>query len=679
MAFVHHPAYREGAEGTCVVCRCKVAVVVPGLLAALASISIAWGQTPGSAPAASTAPAATTAPAAPTAPTTSAVPTAPATPAVPSAPALAVAPTAAAVPNAGDFGAFVDDIVRRQVEELKVAGAVVIAVKDGQVLHKAAFGHANIAQGRSMDPEQTVVRLASISKLFTAIAVMQLAEQGRLDLDRDIQDYVDFPVPRESDERAITLRRLLTHEVPFEERVGGIGSFSGGRRDLRTFLVRHWPPRLDADPGVLSYTNFQFAVAAYVVERISGELFESYLEKHIFAPLGMQSTSARQPLPAPLASRVSEGYVTANLPPTPQSSGAAIIHEVGSTGVCASADDVARFMIALLENGAETSPPILSTESLRQMLSPQVATSGGVMGLAFSSPLADTDSFIGHAGGTGGFSSVLALSPSDRFGIFVLYNSMTASAPSASKHLLQQLSARYFLHRRPVEADGVPWWKPADVRGVYQPMRRNESTSYRLLSLLGQVRYTELPDGSLGSSAAIVPFLAADLRGKADVSFVSGARGLYARDGSPFSMYSRVPFWMRADLIVPVVLCCLLIAVARMVAGIVVQPRGWLPCIAYLGLFAQIAAIVSTMWLLIGGGDILVRTADPSVPRIAFTIYALAWLGVVGAAVRVWLVVRRWPEAGWLSRVVQSLLATVAVTLAAFSIFWKVAGTSLSF
>ena len=239
---------------------------------------------------------------------------------------------------------------------------------------------------------------------------MQLVEQGKLDLDRDVNKYLDFAVPRHPGLAAVTLRRLLTHQTGFEDRRGGIGAWSGERLPLGPFLARHMPPRNPANNDLVAYSNYNASLAAYIVERLSGERFEEYLNEHIFKPLGMTRTTAVQPLPDVFSTHVSDGYVRSDLLPTRESMGSATIHEVGSTGVSASGSDMARLMLTLLDHD----PKILSRDSLKAMMDAQARLPLGFYGLGIYSPLGrGCNAFVGHEGGTGGFSSALALLPAE--------------------------------------------------------------------------------------------------------------------------------------------------------------------------------------------------------------------------------------------------------------------------
>src|SRR5215211_1330131 len=229
----------------------------------------------------------------------------------------AVPPQASPPPELtkADFETFLDALIPSQLRNRSIAGAVVSVVKDGQVLFQKGYGYSDLEEKRPVLPDQTLFRPGSISKLFTATAVMQLVEQGRLDLDRDINDYLDFSIPKTYPE-PITLRQLLTHAGGFEETLKNL--FVARESDikpLRMYLVNEMPARIFPPGKIPSYSNYGFTLAGYIVERVSSEKFERYIENHILKPLGMNNSTFDQPLPPQLAPQMSKGYLSASKKP----------------------------------------------------------------------------------------------------------------------------------------------------------------------------------------------------------------------------------------------------------------------------------------------------------------------------------------------------------------------------
>ena len=286
----------------------------------------------------------------------------------------------AAALTSSDVQQTVPLFVREQLARRKIAGAVVVLVKDGVVLLGGGYGLADVAAQRPMRSD-TPVRIGSVTKLLTALAVMRLVDEGRVSLDEDVGRYLDFNLPAAPGGAPVTLRRLLSHQTGFEDRIGGIAADSDHQKPFGEFLAARRVPRLRLGDGVVAYANYNAALAARVVERVSGQSFERYLASHVFEPLGMVRTTAEQPAPDRL--QVSSGYVTSDVSPTRVSMAADAILEVGSTGVVTSATDMGRLLRTLLAS----EPGVVSRRAVDEMTRSQAPVPLGMMGLGMYSPL----------------------------------------------------------------------------------------------------------------------------------------------------------------------------------------------------------------------------------------------------------------------------------------------------
>jgi CubicO group peptidase (beta-lactamase class C family) len=229
--------------------------------------------------------------------------------------AAAGSPQPAAVNlTAEDVGPFLDGLMNAHLAWHDIAGGVVTVVKDGQILLCKGFGYADFARRETVVPDRTLFRPGSITKLFIGIAVMQLVEAGKIDLDRDINDYLDFKIPA-TFIQPITMRNLLTHTAGFDQRLRNL--FVGRREDLRPlrdYLIAEMPDRLFSPGAVPAYSNYGLALAGYIVERVSGVPYKDYVRYQIFRPLQMEHSTFDQPLPEDLSPDMSNGYVTASDP-----------------------------------------------------------------------------------------------------------------------------------------------------------------------------------------------------------------------------------------------------------------------------------------------------------------------------------------------------------------------------
>ena len=219
--------------------------------------------------------------------------------------------------TADNLAGVIDPMMAEWIDKHKGPGAVVVAVnRDGRIFAKG-YGFSDIDAKKPFTADTTLVRPGSISKLFTGIAVMQLVDSGKLDLDRDVNDYVDFAIPVPDGGVPVTLRRLLTHRAGFEEHLKGLFSRNPEPEPLGRWLAKNLPQRLFPKGDVEAYSNYGFALAGYIVERVSGEPFASYVQVHLLDPLGMSHSSFRQPLPDDLAPLMAKTYRPWPLPQLP--------------------------------------------------------------------------------------------------------------------------------------------------------------------------------------------------------------------------------------------------------------------------------------------------------------------------------------------------------------------------
>src|SRR6476620_928481 len=231
---------------------------------------------------------------------------APATAAAPLSPDAMPAP--ADRMTATDVEAWLDGFMPYALEQTDVAGSVVVVVKDGKVLLKKGYGFADLDKRTPVDADKTLFRPGSISKLFTWTAVMQLVEQGKLDLDADVNQYIDFKIPP-YEGKPVTLRNIMTHTSGMEEVIRGLIANNESEILPLDATLKHWIPARIYAPGTTpAYSNYATAIAGYIVQRVSGEPFDKYVANHIFAPLGMQHSSFSQPVQKNFHDMTSKGY-----------------------------------------------------------------------------------------------------------------------------------------------------------------------------------------------------------------------------------------------------------------------------------------------------------------------------------------------------------------------------------
>ena len=232
-------------------------------------------------------------------------------------PAPTVPPATAHTLDAADVNAWLDGYIPYAIHSGDIAGAVVVVVKDGQILTERGYGYADVKAEKPVDPKTTLFRPGSVSKLFTWTAVMQQVEAGKIDLDADVNKYLDFKIP-ERNGKPITMRNLMTHTPGFEEAIKHLFVQDKTRFKKLGPYLKIWTPNRIYDAGEqAAYSNYGAALAGYIVERVSGEPFDDYVAHHIFQPLGMTHSTFDQPLPANLAPDMAKGYPQASQDPKP--------------------------------------------------------------------------------------------------------------------------------------------------------------------------------------------------------------------------------------------------------------------------------------------------------------------------------------------------------------------------
>lgn len=462
-----------------------------------------------------------------------------------------------------DLEAFLDGFVPYALKNADIAGLTLVVVKDGQILFEKGYGYADVRTKRAMDPGLTLVRPGSTSKLFTWTAVMQLVEQGKLDLDRDINDYLDFKV-NSSFSKPITLRNLMTHRAGFEEGLKSILTYDP-KQFITTedYIKNHRRPTLFPTGEVPAYSNYGAALAGYIVQRVSGEPFESYVERHIYAPLGMTRSTFQQPTPEQLRADLSQGYMTASEPPRPFE----LITTVPAGGMSATADDMAKFMIACLQEGRYQENRILKPETVRRMFEPAVHQIDDidVMALGFFEENRNGHRVRGHGGDTIVFHTDLDLFVDDGVGIFFSLNSRgeNDSVYGVRQALFDAFADRYF------PGSGQPSAVPASsvvpnareharlIAGRYQSSRRVESAFISVLYLLNQTVISANDDGTINVPTfptnkpkryrEVSPFVWTEEGGQRKVALVGegSSRAVYSSD-DPSSIVQPVPAWKSA-------------------------------------------------------------------------------------------------------------------------------------
>ena len=623
----------------------------------------------------------------------------------------ATSPGTPHVMTADDLSTFLDGMVPYMIQRGDIAGGVISVVKDGKLLFARGYGYADLEKRTPVSPETTLFRPGSTSKLFTWTAVMQQVEQGKLDLDHDVNDYLDFKIPPR-DGKPVTLRQLMTHTAGFEDTARGLLPRKPEDVNLERYLKTHIPARIFAPGEIVAYSNYGCGLAGYIVQRVSGESFDDYVQKHIFEPLGMHHSSFAMPLPPPLAPLMAKGYKSASDgKPQPFE----LVDPAPAGAMSSSATDMANFMIAQLQGGRLGDTRILQQATAELMHSPQHTAAPGLAGfdLGFYQEDRNGQRIIGHGGDTIVFHSDLHLLLDANVGIFMSFNSAgdAGSAHVIRKAIFQAFLDRYFPQAAPTPATvATAKVDAARVAGWYQASRRNDS-ALRMLYLFGQVHVSAKPDGTLSVSMLndyagkplqwheTGPLHYSEVNGKSQLAFVADAQGgirYWASDAEvPVFVFQRVSAAKSMGVVGPLMGLSIVVLLATLLTWFV----GWWVRRHYrrtlelsdrqrrtrrlsrLGVLALVIVVVG--WLSFIG----ITSADESLlldgsgTGWLYLLHVLGVVGLLGAlavvvhAVRAWMAPRcgRWVRAG------ETLLALAAIYLAWFIVAFGLVSFNVRF
>ncbi|HET7221786.1 MAG TPA: serine hydrolase domain-containing protein, partial [Rhodanobacteraceae bacterium] len=458
-------------------------------------------------------------------------------------PAEAAVPAAAGTTptmDAADLRTFFDGLVPYMLKRNDIAGGVISVVKDGKLIFAQGYGYAEVAKRTPVIPDRTLFRIGSVSKLFTWTAVMQLVAAGKIDLDADVNKYLDFRIP-EKFGKPITMRDLMTMTPGFAEVIRDL-IFASPRQPfpLRQYLAARIPPRIFPPGKVVAYSNYGATLAGYIVQRVSGEPFDKYVEAHILKPLAMSHSTFVQPLPAALRDEMATGYITATDRTTVPFE---VVEPYPAGSFTSSATDMANFMIMQLQGGQFDGNTILPAATAQLMHSPHYNAAPGINGYDFGFYRENRNGLriIGHGGDTLAFHSDLHLLLDKDIGIFMSFNSAgkapNGTAEGVRTELFRAFLDRYFPYSVPQEkALASAKTDAARVAGWYWASRR-ENSALRLIYSLGQAKVAALPNGDITVSMLkdpsgavkhwreIGPLLYREVNGQSRLRFVTNSDG----------------------------------------------------------------------------------------------------------------------------------------------------------
>jgi CubicO group peptidase (beta-lactamase class C family) len=610
------------------------------------------------------------------------------------------------VPSAGghqltaeDAEAWLDGLMPTALKSAQVPGAVVVIVKDGKVLLEKGYGFSDYEKATPVDARTTLFRVGSTSKLFTWTAVMQLVELGKLDLDADVNSYLDFKIPSLHG-KPVTLRQIMTHRAGFEESAKDLLSFGDKPPVLGDRLKSYVPPRiLDPSEGP-GYSNYAAALAGYIVQRVSGEPYEDYIQRHILMPLDMRNSTFTQPLPEAMRAHMSMGYETWDKP----GAGFEIVAVPPAGALTASGDDMAHFMIAHLQLGRYGDVEILKPETARLMQTTITKALPELNGnaLGFYEQNINGHRVIAHGGDTVYFHTDLALFADDRVGLFTSVNAKgkDANGEFLRQSIFEEFADRYFPGERAATRvdEATAKAHAAMIAGAYINTRRADSTFISLLKLIGTTTVaanaegtiTTAPTGPAETFFEIKPFLWQQQNGHDRIQGMvkDGKVVRWSSDAAaPIFVFERAGGIAGTGLELPLSVAALVLlsltAILWPVSALIRRHYRKGPASAAPGALAyrwvRICAVLTVaaigMWVLaIGEVSATNGHSVAALIHIAQIVSFVAFAG--GVAVALWNLLRVLKDGGWIGKLYAIALAAAFSVMLWISLSYHLIGIS---
>lgn len=545
-----------------------------------------------------------------------------------------------------------DAFFNQALGDFGVHGAVMVIIQDDRVRFAKGYGYADAARQAPFDPQTTVLRAGSIAKTLTATAVLQLAEQDLLDLDADVNQYLTrYKVPPTFPE-PVTARQLINMTAGFDTRFIGIRAASREQViPLAEYLSERMPPRVLPPGRYRRYNDHELALAGLLVEEISGLSFEEYVQRNIFSPLEMNSSSML--LPDNQLERAARGYPVGGGAQDAYPLNYYYLNMAPGAGFNTTAIDMAHYMIAHLQNGLYTRSDssavrILSEQTSRQMKQTAFAYDPHLPGQAnsFDEMFANGRRYLRKQGGAPGMQNNLILFPEERLGFYLFYNSDGWG--------LSQRWAQAVLDKVSLSTGALPARQAANLTASVQA--RSASVPSKLSGWYREVSDQTSKTTLVQVQALVNPDLWLKVQVNPDGSLQTGSQrytqtgpGLYRHAGGGHILFetgesgdgrylflNRTPYERAAWYALPSVqLGLLAFAVLALLASLAIaavallrgQPGWLLPGLA-AGL--PLAGLLGLAWLLLPvatGGDRWQFTFEPS-----FTLRLVLALPILASA-----------------------------------------------
>ncbi|WP_321393922.1 serine hydrolase domain-containing protein [Emcibacter sp.] len=400
--------------------------------------------------------------------------------------------------------AFSDGVIIPTMETNHSPSGVVAVMKDGKVIFAKGYGYIDVEKRIPVDPETSMFRPGSISKLFTWVSVMQLVEQGKIDLDVDVNTYLKtFKVKDSWPGQPVTMRHIMTHTAGFEDGFLGYLIINDPERILpiAESLAKYQPERVYPPGKHLAYSNWATVLAGLIVQNVSGQPFNDYVQEHIFDVLGMTRTTFVEPLPEKYMPYEAKGYDYNPKEDRYVEQASEILASYGPAGGSSTtALDMTKFARALLGGGSYNGGRILKEETLKQILDEGFTHDERVrgIGLGFLKRQYGSEDVknYGHDGGTTFFISHFGLSQKENLMLFSSFSGPGALA--THRAYVKKFYDEFYPREVPfIEPPKDFFERGQKYAGTYNSSRSSFTKPEALLRGLNSVKVQVLPDNTL--------------------------------------------------------------------------------------------------------------------------------------------------------------------------------------
>jgi len=582
---------------------------------------------------------------------------------------------------------FLDEFTAEYMPELDVPGLAFVMVKDGEIFFSKGYGYADVKNKAPFDPERTIVRGGSIVKTVTALAVMQLVEQGKIDLDADVNQYLThFQIPDTFD-KPITARQLLHYTAGLDVRMIGIRAESAGEiLPLADYLAEHLPPRVRPPGEIRAYNDLEIALAGLLVEDVSGMPYDRYVQENIFEPLGMENSSIY--LPEQDAMRAAVGYGSNGAYP----SNYYYLNDAAGAGFNTTAADMARYMIMHLENGRLDEKEVIPAAVIEELHTTRFRHHPKLPGIAyaFDEWLSGGRRILAKSGGAPGFMNRMFLLVDEGVGVYFVYN-RDSSVPLSGK-LYDAFMERFFPGNDPVIEPENPVADPREMQryaGYYMELNDTSIGSIeKVQQLMNQVHISVDAQGHLQKVFGGIP-----LRVDENL-FQFSNTGNYIAFRADEAGRIRYLFLLRTAFMrlpwyesYPVQMGLLGFSLVTFITALV----GWVVTgIKRRGKDYGLSGSLSLLFVgfLIGLGLLIgpVFASDEPPWALMFApspallvLLALPLVGVLATLLLAWQVFRAWKEkrSGWFVRIHNTLILVASIAFLFFLHTWNLLGYRL--